>query len=510
MAPPKAEKTVHGVAPAQAAAGQDANGITTGRWSSPIVPEEPESCVASNLSVEACCPCAPLAQIEVRLGRASYAGALAGYAAAFALLAAAVTALWLLVALWIYSPAYRDGTSVAARVLLLLAALLLAALPALLLVHRISSLRAAVRERFDIPGSIVETARPRGRRRRAPSARCGGTSRSTGPSAAPSARCRPTSCRAGELSRQQYTLLPSSSVSPAALLGVMRLDGVLPTALEALQQRRDSTRKLQEIDELLRDDADEVPVAAASSAAKSGCSFGSGRTGTKSARYWRSMSASAPGPGAYAVSNADSLIKPNAGGGGALGLRSSVCCRFQPCECKKPRHEQEEAVVSESDINRQDTKQPRRPSPSLVAYSRPASSEPDFESLEQQRRIAAVQAAKQRWKHLGSQTTPNYRWTERRNGAGGALSMSRSTSRDGTGNSAAKARLRKLLSADKKSHKCEAEDLRLAKTAKTAASAAAFHVRTIPGPAVDMKRLLGRDAVRCKRKNQRVVMAFGK
>ncbi|KAE9087386.1 hypothetical protein PF010_g19743 [Phytophthora fragariae] len=278
-----------------------------------------------------------------------------------------------------------------------------------------------------------------------------------------------------------------------------RLDGVLPTALEGLQQRRETARNLQQIDALLRDEPDEVLSASTLSEAPRGCSFGSGRHPTKSSRYWLAKSSSGPGPGAYVASKADSLTKPNAGGGGALGLRSGVCCRFQPCECTKPRNEAVEAPASEL---RQDTEQPRRSSPPLVAYRPPPTSQPDFQTLEQQRRVAEVQAAKLRWKNLGMVTTPNYRWTERRPAAGGALSMNRSTSRDGTGKSAVKAQLRKLYIADRKAQKCQAEGGR-------AAAAVASGSQVAPGPCVvDMMKLPGRDSVRCKRKGQQIVTAF--
>ncbi|KAG6592536.1 uncharacterized protein IUM83_12452 [Phytophthora cinnamomi] len=233
-----------------------------------------------------------------------------------------------------------------------------------------------------------------------------------------------------------------------------RLDGVQPTALEGLQQRREAARSLQQIDALLRDEPDEFQPTSTPPPPKAtrGCSFGSGRHPAKNARYWLAKSSSGPGPGAYVVSKADSLIKPNAGGGGALGLRSGACCRFQPCECRKPREEVAEELASAADGARQDTKQPRRSSPPLVAYPRPPTMEPDFQTLEQQRRVAEVQVAKLRWKNRGVNTAPNYRWTERR-AAGGALSMSKSTGRDGTGSSAVKARLRKLYIADRKAQR---------------------------------------------------------
>ncbi|UIZ25233.1 hypothetical protein KXD40_009009 [Peronospora effusa] len=66
----KVEKTIHGAL--QPPSGQDTNGITLGQWFSPIIPEEPESFLSSNVNVEACCPCFPVAQIEVRLGLSSY------------------------------------------------------------------------------------------------------------------------------------------------------------------------------------------------------------------------------------------------------------------------------------------------------------------------------------------------------------------------------------------------------------------------------------------------------
>ncbi|KAG2770131.1 hypothetical protein PC129_g20521 [Phytophthora cactorum] len=156
MSAPKAEKTVHGVLELQPPPGQDANGITVSQWSSPVIPEEPEGFIASNVNMEACCPCIPLAQVEVRLGLTSYAGALSWYTAAYGLLALALAGLWIFVALWIYSQAYRDATSVLVRILWILASLALAAVPSLLLVRRIATLRSTVRERFDIPGSVRE------------------------------------------------------------------------------------------------------------------------------------------------------------------------------------------------------------------------------------------------------------------------------------------------------------------------------------------------------------------
>ncbi|KAG3118387.1 hypothetical protein PI124_g1471 [Phytophthora idaei] len=156
MSAPKAEKTVHGVLELQPPPGQDANVITVSQWSSPVIPEEPEGFIASNVNMEACCPCIPLAQVEVRLGLTSYAGALSWYTAAYGLLALALAGLWIFVALWIYSQAYRDATSVLVRILWILASLALAAVPSLLLVRRIATLRSTVRERFDIPGSVRE------------------------------------------------------------------------------------------------------------------------------------------------------------------------------------------------------------------------------------------------------------------------------------------------------------------------------------------------------------------
>ncbi|KAL3673133.1 hypothetical protein V7S43_002428 [Phytophthora oleae] len=219
-----------------------------------------------------------------------------------------------------------------------------------------------------------------------------------------------------------------------------------------------------EIDQLLRDDQDEILALSPSAPAKmtARCSFGSGRNRPRNPRYWVNKASSVPGPGAYAVAKADGIVKPSAGGGGALGLRSGVC-RFQPCECKKPREEPEETTAGSFEGMRQDTKQPRRSSPPLVAYSRPADTETNFETREQRRRVAAVQAAKQRWTRVGVNTKPNYRWTERRVGAGGALPMGKNTSRDGVGHSAAKAKLRKLFIATRKTQKCEAECIRAAK-----------------------------------------------
>ncbi|ETK79017.1 hypothetical protein F441_15361 [Phytophthora nicotianae CJ01A1] len=287
------------------------------------------------------------------------------------------------------------------------------------------------------------------------------------------------------------------------------LDGVLPTALEGLQQRREASKRLQEIDKLLRDEQDDI-IAGAVAVAKTtrGCSFGSGRNPKKNARYWLNKTSSVPGPGAYAVSNADRIVKTAVGGAGALGLRSGACCRFQPCECKKPG-EQADKSVEDYDGRRQDTKQPRRSSPPFVAYPRPDTEPLAFQTRELKRRVAAVQAAKQRWKHVGMSMTPNYRWTERRTGAGGALPMGKSTSRDGTGSSATKARLRKVLFADRTAKKCEVENARAAKAVETGVSINSTG-RVSSSPAIDMKKFLGRDTVSCKRKHQRVVTAFGK
>ncbi|KAF1778546.1 hypothetical protein GQ600_26217 [Phytophthora cactorum] len=425
MSAPKAEKTVHGVLELQPPPGQDANGITVSQWSSPVIPEEPEGFIASNVNMEACCPCIPLAQVELVYGRLRAVGA-------------GTRGLWIFVALWIYSQAYRDATSVLVRILWILASLALAAVPSLLLVRRIATLRSTVRERFDIPGSVREDR---------------------------TAAWQETARAIRQMRRHLKIDQAKGGVVATLPAYVMRrMDGVLPTALEGLKQRRETSKRLQEIDKLLRDDQDEF-LAETVTAAKTtrGCSFGSGRNPKKNARYWLHNKSFVPGPGAYAVSKADRIVKVNAGGGGVLGLRSGACCRFQPCECKKPQ-EQVEIPAGDLDGMRQDTKQPRRASPSLVAYSRPASdTEPlDFQTREQQRRVATVQAAKQRWTHVGMNMTPNYRWTERRMGTGGALPMGKSTSREGAGSSATKARLRKLLVADRAAKKCEAGNARAA------------------------------------------------
>ncbi|KAL4134327.1 hypothetical protein PRIC2_004635 [Phytophthora ramorum] len=103
-----------------------------------------------------------------------------------------------------------------------------------------------------------------------------------------------------------------------------RLDGVLPTALEGLQQRRETIKNLREIDKLLRDDLDESLATTSRPSSTRGCSFGSARNPARNPRYWLAKSSSAPGPGAYVASKADGLIKPKVGGGGALGLRSGI------------------------------------------------------------------------------------------------------------------------------------------------------------------------------------------
>lgn len=156
MTAPKVEKTVHGSPELQSPAAQDANGLDIGKWSSPIIPDEPEGLMASNVNLEACCPCIPLAQIEIRLGLRSYAKAVTWYATAYGLLTLSLGSFWLFAALWICSEAYRDATSVLVRILWLVGSLILALLLSLLLLYRISTLRSTVRERFDIPGSVRE------------------------------------------------------------------------------------------------------------------------------------------------------------------------------------------------------------------------------------------------------------------------------------------------------------------------------------------------------------------
>ncbi|KAL4174684.1 hypothetical protein KRP22_006619 [Phytophthora ramorum] len=89
-----------------------------------------------------------------------------------------------------------------------------------------------------------------------------------------------------------------------------RLDGVLPTALEGLQQRRETIKNLREIDKLLRDDLDESLATTSRPSSTRGCSFGSARNPARNPRYWLAKSSSAPGPGAYVASKADGLIKP--------------------------------------------------------------------------------------------------------------------------------------------------------------------------------------------------------
>lgn len=276
-----------------------------------------------------------------------------------------------------------------------------------------------------------------------------------------------------------------------------RLETTPSTAFERLQQRRESKKQLQEIDKLLDDGLDALP-AKASTAAETprGYSFGSGRSPSKNRRYWLSKGSSTPGPGTYVVSKADNIIRANNGAGGALGPRRGGCCRFQPCECKKAREEADRRV-EKLHGKRQESQQLRRSSPSQVRHLKPAQ-RVDFHTRERQQRVAAVQAAKQHWKRVGQNTTPNYRWTERRVATGGALSMENSTDRDGMGSSAVKARVRKLLIVDHKRSKCHLQ------TVATDASKRLKQSSSL----VDMKKLSGRDSVRCKRKHERVVTAF--
>lgn len=279
-----------------------------------------------------------------------------------------------------------------------------------------------------------------------------------------------------------------------------RLDGVLPTAMESARQRREAAKRLSEIDRLLRDECDDMgPLQGAGARSSRKCSFGSGRLPKAHSQCWLNRSSTTPGPGAYEVSAADGLIKPTLGGGGALGLRSSVCCRLQPCRCNNPPQEME-ISMHDTSVTKQDTKQSRRSSPSLVPYPQAASTEVDYETREQQKRVAAIQAEKQRWKRRGLETTPNYRWTERRCGAGGATAMSKGKTRDGVGVSSADARVRKLLLAGRKSQSCGARNSRA--TDLTTEGDRGNGI-------VKMSKASGRDTVRCKRKGQRVLTRFG-
>ncbi|RLN71994.1 hypothetical protein BBJ28_00000987 [Nothophytophthora sp. Chile5] len=458
----------------QAPPSVDANGVLMGAWSHPVVPDECEGFRATNCSLEACCPCFPLAQLEVRMGLTSYACALWWYAATFLAFGVGLAALWLFVALWVASQDYRDRTGVLARVLWPLGMLVLTSVQVLLLVQRIASLRAKIRERFDIPGSIREDR---------------------------TAAWQETARAIRQMRRHlQCDHAPMSYWAP------MLRPRLYPLRREALQ-------RLHAIDQLLVDDFEAPDESAKTRKAcpkaqvpdgfrPRGLSFGSGRAPSKPSHYWVQRASKSPGPGSYAVSAADALTKPSLGGGGGLGPRSGVCCRFQPCDCKTSSNEAAatamESFSREDGGPRQETTQARRANPPLVAYPRAPTKADDLQILEQQKRVAAVQQAKQRWRYAGFNTTPLYCWTERRVGQGGAVNMSRSSSRDGK--SAAKTRLRKLQVAHRQTQQCEAEARR--------ATTAAATVKESSGSSVDMRRLAGRDAVRCKRKGQRVVTCF--
>ncbi|RLN94102.1 hypothetical protein BBJ28_00020239 [Nothophytophthora sp. Chile5] len=517
----------------QAPPSADANGILVGAWSHPVIPDEYEGFRATNCSLEACCPCFPLAQLEVRMGLTSYVCALWWYAATFLAFGVGLAALWIFVALWITSQDYRDRTSVLTRILWLLGMLLLVSVQVLLIVQRIASLRAKVRERFDIPGSIredrtavwQETARAiRQMRRhlqcdRAPC--CGSVA--TLPAYVLTQEYIHAAIRVVKRYFATKTLFSSfEETFRMSQRRPRRLDGVLPTALELVALRREALQRLHAIDQLLVDDfeaPDEANIVTSSAKTRKTCpkpqvqdssrafrtrglSFGSGRAPSKPSHYWVQRVSMSPGPGSYAVSTADALTKPRLGGGGGLGPRSGVCCRFQPCDCKISSNEvvatAMESFNTEDSGLRQETTQARRSSPPLVAYPRVPTKSDDFQILEQQKRVAAVQQAKQRWKLSGFNTTPHYCWTERRVGQGGVVSMNRSSSRDGK--SAAKTRLRKLQIAHRQTQQGEAG----ARRATTAAATA----KESSGSSVDMRRLAGRDAVRCKRKGQRVVTCF--
>ncbi|KAL8010299.1 hypothetical protein Plhal710r2_c064g0173591 [Plasmopara halstedii] len=428
MSTPKVEKTVHGELELQPPPGQDANGISVGKWSSPVIPDESEGLMTSNISLEVCCPCIPLAQIEIRMGIQTYTRAISWYATAYGILTFALGTFWLFATLWICSKAYRDATSILVRILVLVGSLVLAVIMSLLLMYRISMLRSTVRERFDIPGSVREDRTAAWQE---------------------TARAIRQMRRHLKIDQAKYGAV---ATLPAYVSRMMRcLDKTIPMALEGLQQRRETKKRLQEIDNLLNDDLDELPARATVNRTTQAHSFGSGRSPRKNRHYWVSKGLSTPGPGTYAVTNADSIVKTNGGTGGALGPRCGGCCRFQPCECKKSRKEAK-TQVNDSGGKPHVCKEPRHSYPSVVVKVKTTKSA-NFRSEEQQRRVAAVQAAKERWKRVGQNMTPNYCWTERRVATGGALSMEKSTSRDGYGNNTTRARLQKLLIADRKKNK---------------------------------------------------------
>ncbi|KAJ0393713.1 hypothetical protein P43SY_007555 [Pythium insidiosum] len=128
----------------------DINGIRVGAWSSEL--RTPADLHTGYFWMVTCCPCVPVAQLEVRLGRApSYARALLSHGLSYALFIGL-----LLASICTFFCGVLPGTSSVSLFLLLL---LCFALSALLVARRIARLRSEVRERFQIPGSIQDDQR---------------------------------------------------------------------------------------------------------------------------------------------------------------------------------------------------------------------------------------------------------------------------------------------------------------------------------------------------------------
>lgn len=150
-----AESKLKAAAAPTATASVDPNGIQLGAWSHALAPED-ESWSAALWSRDVWCPCFPLAQVEARVGMASFGCALCWHlstkgAAYLSLLAAA-----LLAAADVYAFRVDDDSPSAVFIALPVVMALLGIVQSAQFVLRLARTRGLVRERFDIPGSVRE------------------------------------------------------------------------------------------------------------------------------------------------------------------------------------------------------------------------------------------------------------------------------------------------------------------------------------------------------------------
>lgn len=150
------KKPTAAAAPSASAPSLDPNGIQLGAWSHPIVPEEPEGCVSSFCARDVWFPCCPLAQVEARVGFATFGSALFSHLATKGGAYMAAAAALLYVAVDIYSYRVNDRSPTALDIVLPVVSFLLAASQYALFAARLARVRGRVRERFDIPGSARE------------------------------------------------------------------------------------------------------------------------------------------------------------------------------------------------------------------------------------------------------------------------------------------------------------------------------------------------------------------